>query len=113
MVPTMTKDKDEKAVIRARMAKTGESYATARARLAREGATPVEPPDDSVSISHRAGQALQAAGRVHGGAGVLLASAQRDHARQPPATRWRRLGFPQLIGTTSSFASGSRVGGLA
>ena len=33
----MTKDKDEKAVIRARMVRTGESYAAARAQLARGG----------------------------------------------------------------------------
>jgi hypothetical protein len=31
----MTKDKDEKAVVRARMARTGESYAAARAQLQR------------------------------------------------------------------------------
>lgn len=37
----MTKDKDEKAVIRARMAKTGESYATARAQLSK-GSAPAE-----------------------------------------------------------------------
>jgi len=42
----MTKDRDEKDVIRARMAKTGESYAAARAQLARESDTSATPPEE-------------------------------------------------------------------
>ncbi len=79
----MTKDKDEKAVIRARMQRTGESYAAARAQLARGGGEDEGQerprPRGSFSTTPATGRAIQAAAgqsvwhlvtALAGGAGV-------------------------------------------
>jgi len=63
----VTKDKDEKAVIRARMARTGESYAAARAQLAKGKQEPVaEPRTAPFSFAGFSEQAMQAAREARG-----------------------------------------------
>jgi hypothetical protein len=69
----VTKDKDEKAVIRARMAKTGESYTTAKAQLNRVSSEPAPPTESrQLVMTHRAGEALHLAGRMSGGPWSLV-----------------------------------------
>ena len=80
----MTKDKDEKAVIRARMARTGESYAAARAQLARPASPDGAPAD-----------APEAAARMVPAVGVPRFSEPSLAAirlgRTPEATAWDLL----------------------
>ena len=72
----MTKDKDEKAVIRARMERTGESYAAARAQLARSGAAgDPESSDDPPAKEQRSVLTTPAAGEAIEAAQGLMSSA--------------------------------------
>lgn len=61
----MTKEEDFKALVRTRMAKTGESYTTAREQLLRQGPAPQPPsPDtDPLVISERVGTVFARAAR--------------------------------------------------
>ncbi len=72
----MTKDKDEKAVIRARMERTGESYAAARAQLARSGAAgDPESGDDRPAREQRSVVTTPAAGEAIEASQGLMSSA--------------------------------------
>lgn len=96
----MTKDKDEKAVIRARMAKTGESYATAKAQLARGDVPGVAKPKDEgrqLVMTHRAGDALDLAGRMDGGAWALVRALRATEGTRGTASQvLADLGVPQM-----------------
>src|SRR3954447_5057771 len=65
----MTKQADFKRRVRARMARTGESYATARRRLLAEhpGATPDDSPRDWMPEALRGGAPVRRAGRSPAG----------------------------------------------
>lgn len=54
----MTRDKYEKAVIRARMAKTGESYTTAKGQLSREALEPTPPAEAQLVFTAPARRAV-------------------------------------------------------
>lgn len=97
----MTKDKDEKAIIRARMERTGESYAAARAKLSRdETHEPAEeaPPEPggTVTTTQTAASAMASVGDT--GSAWHLVLALRDSAGVAGRVlRW--LGLPADLKT--------------
>lgn len=89
----MTKDKDEKAVIRARMAKTGESYATAKAQLSKEQRTDRSPATPGQLILTEPARRAVSASASPGSTAWHLVLALR--ASQGTAARvLERLGMP-------------------
>lgn len=131
----MTKDKDEKAVIRARMARTGESYAAARAQLARE-APPVDAkqpagymkfsaPAEKACVEARGPEATAwhvilalrstegIASRVLSGLRIPLVDLDREFARDPLDPAAAPMGSPLALGLTYSSAWQKAVGAAA